>query len=69
VKFQIIMAKRKRDSTIIRHNKRAAPTNNIDTTEHKKHKEVEYWHQKPHERHERAAILAAMYIHLLKNSK
>jgi hypothetical protein len=63
------MAKRKRDSTIIRPNKRPAPVNNIDPIEHKKHRQVEYWHQKPHDRREKAARIAEMYIHLLKKLK
>jgi hypothetical protein len=63
------MTKRKRDSTIIRHKKRPPPSTDIDTTEHKKHKEVEYWHQKPHDRQERAARIAEMYMHMLYKLK
>jgi len=40
-----------------------------DTNEHKKRKEVEYWHHGLLTRQERAASMAAMYIYLLNIKK
>jgi hypothetical protein len=63
------MAKRTRDDRIIRHKKRPLEDGDKDTNEHKKRKEVEYWHHGLLTRQERAASMAAMYIYLLNIKK
>ncbi len=62
------MAKRRRDNTIIRHNKRPLQVEN-SPDKHKKVKNVEYWHHETVTRQQRAAEMAAMYIHLLNIKK
>ena len=66
------MAKRRRDDTIINHKKRPLDKGldkGLDIIEHKKAKGFEYWHHKELSREERAAEMAAMYIHLLNKKQ
>ena len=61
------MSKRRRDGSVVlpvRTNKRRL--DQIVPMEMKRVRRHEYWHHRTLEREERAAIMAAMYIHLLQ---
>jgi hypothetical protein len=64
------MSKRQRDGTVIV----PVPTNKrrlerFAPVELKRARQYEYWHHRTLNREERAAIMAAMYIHLLQQQK
>ena len=61
------MAKRQRDGTIVRPNKRPPPP--LQTENCKRTRKYEHWHHAQLTRQEKAAYMAAMYIHLLNIKK